>query len=153
MELRILGSNPAVIMCHVDKRVGAREPEERVPGAKIAMLEKMKEVDGKMGGIGSGRWGGKPTVGGGLSLHLYDLLRNGDLWLRWSTADPSTVQKQEREQVDRAAIDLTGPRRKTMVVRLLQRPRLEAPPAGGLVALRLSPRTRARLSLAASEPA
>ena len=72
-----------------------REPEERVPGAKIATLEKMKEMDGNMGGIGSGRMGGKPTVGGGLSLHLYDLLRNGDLWLRWSTADPSTVQKQE----------------------------------------------------------
>ena len=37
----------------------------------------------------------------------------GDLWLSWATADPSTVQEQEREQVDRAAIDLTGPRRQT----------------------------------------
>jgi len=93
----------------------------------------IEEVDGKMGGIGSGRWGGKPTVGGGLSLDLYDLLRNGklkrdattagvltwphprcgeqsigyratlgsergDLWLRWATTDPSTGQRQEREQ-------------------------------------------------------
>jgi hypothetical protein len=31
-------------------------------------------------GIGSGRWGGKPTVGGGLSLDLYDPpLRKGKL--------------------------------------------------------------------------
>jgi hypothetical protein len=85
------------------------------------------------GPIGSGRWGGKPTVDGSLSLDLYDLLRNGNLkrdattagvltwthprcgeqsigytatlgpergglWLRWSMADPSTGQKQERQQ-------------------------------------------------------
>ena len=114
-----------------------------------------------MGGIGSGRWGGKPTVGGGLSLDLNDLLRNGSLKRNATTAGVLTWPRRSGEQVacigyratlspergdlfalvgygpeagaravDRAAIDHPGPRRKTMVVRLLQRPRLEAPPAG-----------------------
>ena len=43
-------------------------------------------VDGHMGGIGSGRWGGKPTVGGGLSLDLNELLRAGSLKRNTTTA-------------------------------------------------------------------
>ena len=56
-------------------------------------------VVGKLGGIGSGRWGGKPTVGGGLSLDLNDLLRNGSLKRNATTAGVLTWPRRSGEQV------------------------------------------------------
>jgi hypothetical protein len=54
-----------------------------------------------MGGIGSGRWGGKPTVGGGLSLDLNDLLRNGSLKRNATTTGVLTWPGRSGEQVAR----------------------------------------------------
>src|SRR5829696_1895929 len=51
-----------------------------------------------MGGMGSGRWGGRPTVGSGLSLDLNRLLRTGSI-TRDATTTGTLTWSQYGEQV------------------------------------------------------
>src|SRR5829696_327817 len=51
-----------------------------------------------MGGMGSGRWGGRPTVGSGLSLDINKLLRDGSI-IRNATTTGTLTWSQSGEQV------------------------------------------------------
>jgi hypothetical protein len=51
-----------------------------------------------MGGVGSGRWGGRPTVGSGLSLDINKLLRDGSI-TRNATTTGTLAWSRYGEQV------------------------------------------------------